>query len=239
MKKSNLSIILVRPQLPENIGMVARAMGNLGFHNLILVQPREGWPNIKAFNSSAKSKFVLKKVKIFSNLNQAIENFHFIIATSNRKRFLNKPFFSDFDNFFKKIPPTKKTAILFGPENSGLSNEDILLSDLIINIELSSLNNSLNLSHAVLLVLYKCYEHLKKSKRNNNKKSINNVAAKKDFNFFMSFLIQELDEVGFLYPKNKRKNMIQNIKTMFLRSELNKKEINTLWGMIKKLRKKN
>ena len=238
MISNNPSIILVRPQLPENIGMVARAMDNCGLKKLILVSPREKWPNQKAIKASANSKRILDKVSVFKSLNKALLSFNYVIATSNRKRFLHKPVYNNFIKFFKEIPINKKIAIIFGPENSGLSNEDLMLCDSIFNIELSKTNKSLNLSHAVLLISYKWKEFFKSSSNLLNSNSINRkIASKKEFLLFMNYLKKELDETGFLYPQHKSKSMFNNIQTMFLRSGLSKIEIQTLWGMIKKLRK--
>ena len=237
MKKNNPYIVLVRPQLPENIGMVARAMDNCGINKLILVSPREKWPNEKAIKSSANSKIILKDVKVFNSLQKALSSFNYIVATSNRNRFLQKPTNNIFLELFKKIPITKKVAFVFGPENSGLSNEDLMLCDLIFNIKLSRTNRSLNLSHAVFLICYKWNEYFNVSTNFINSVNIRSkIASKKEFQFFMDYLKKELNEVGFLYPKHKSKSMFNNIQTMFLRSSLSKIEIQTLWGMIKKLR---
>jgi tRNA/rRNA methyltransferase len=238
VKDNKPSIVLVRPQLPENIGMVARAMDNCGLEKLILVNPREIWPNDVALKSSANSREIILKTKVFHSLNEALSNFHFIVATSNRKRFLNKPHQNDMEKLFEQFPQDKRTAFLFGPENSGLSNEDLLLADLIFNINTSKSNTSLNLSHAVLLMSFnwRSFAKLRGSKVKNNS-VFNNNAEKKDLISFMSFLKKELDDVGFLYPKNKSKNMFENIQSMFIRSSLNRTEIQTLWGMVKKLRK--
>jgi len=237
VKRNNPYIVLVRPQLPENIGMVARAMDNCGFNKLILVSPREKWPNEKAIKSSANSRIILNKVKIFDSLKKALSSFNYIVATSNRNRFLQKPTNNIFIKLFNEIPITKNVAFVFGPENSGLSNEDLMLCDSIFNIKLSKTNRSLNLSHAVLLICYKWNEYFNVSKNLINSDNIRRkIASKKDFQFFMDYLKKELIEVGFLYPKHKSKNMFNNIQTMFLRSSLSKIEIQTLWGMIKKLR---
>ena len=238
MKVNKPSIVLVRPQLPENIGMVARAMDNFGLENLILVNPREIWPNDTAIKSSANSKEIILKAKVFKSLNKALSKFHFVIATSNRKRFLNKPHQNDMEKLFDHFPQNKKTAFLFGPENSGLSNEDLILADLIFNINTAKSNTSLNLSHAVLLISFNWRNFINLKKNKSKEISVfNNNAEKKDFVNFMSFLKKELNEVRFLYPKNKSKSMFENIQTMFMRSSLNKTEIQTLWGMFKKLRK--
>ncbi|MDC0192254.1 RNA methyltransferase [Alphaproteobacteria bacterium] len=238
MKIIKPSIVLVRPQLPENIGMVARAMDNFGLNKLYIVNPRAGWPNNLAIKSSANSKKIILNAKIYNNLNKALDGFNYVIATSNRKRFLNKPSLSNVNRLFANFPKNKKVAIIFGPENSGLSNEDLMLSDLIFTIDTSKNNQSLNLSHAVLLMCYCWRDFIQKSKKTNNKNIIiEKKALNKDFLYFMSFLKTELEEVGFLRSKNKSKKMFENIQTLFLRSSLSKIEIQTLWGMIKKLRK--
>ena len=231
------SIILVKPQLPENIGLVARAMDNCDLKDLIIINPREKWPNDIAIKASANSKIIIQKSKIYSSVERALLNFHFVIAMSARKRFLQKPYKSNINQLFEQFPINKKTAILFGPENSGLSNEDLKLADLIFHINTSRSNPSLNLSHAVLLISFAWREffNLRKQKPKDNKLN-NKKALKKDFYYFMDFLKKELEEVGFLYPKTKAKSMIKNIETMFIRASLSKTEIQTLWGMIKKLR---
>ena len=137
MKVFDPSIILVRPQLPENIGMVARAMQNCGLKKLILVSPREKWPNQKAFEVSANANNIIKKTKVFNSIKLALSSFHYVIATSARNRFLHKIHQSNFSFLFKQVPSNKNIAIVFGPENSGLSNEDLLLCDCVFSIDVS------------------------------------------------------------------------------------------------------
>ena len=238
MKLIKPTIVLVRPQLPENIGLVARAMDNCGLKDLIIVSPKKKWPNIKAINASANSKSIINKSRVFNSVNDALLDFNFVVAMSARKRFLQKPYQNNINQLFEQFPINQKTAILFGPENSGLSNEDLKLADLIFNINTSKSNPSLNLSHAVLLISFawRDYFYLHKIKVQSNKLN-NKRALKKDFHYFMNFLIKELDEVGFLHPRSKAASMIENIETMFIRASLSKIEIQTLWGMVKKLRK--
>ena len=131
--------------------MTARAMDNCGLNKLILVSPKEKWPNQKAIKASANSRKIIDNVVVFESLNKALLSFNYVVATSNRKRFLQKPIYNNFIKFFKVVPFNKKIAVVFGPENSGLSNDDLMLCDSIFNIELSKTNKSLNLSHAVLL----------------------------------------------------------------------------------------
>lgn len=232
------SIVLVRPQLPENIGLVARAMDNCGLKNLIIINPKKKWLHKKTIHASANSKSIIYKAKIYDSVDEALLDFNFVVAMSARKRFLQKPFQNNINLLFNQFPVSKKTAIMFGPENSGLSNEDLKLADLIFNINTSKSNPSLNLSHSVLLISFAWREFFILSKKKSyGNKLHEKKALKKDFYYFINFLKNELDEVGFLHPKSKAKSMIKNIETMFIRASLSKTEIQTLWGMVKKLRK--
>ena len=152
------SIVLVRPQLPENIGMVARVMSNFSLKDLIIVKPRENWLNKQTINVAKKAKNILNNAKVYKNLDEALKNYTYVISTTNRKRYLDKPVTNNFKKIDKAINNSKKVAILFGPENSGLSNKDLRLSDLIFSIDTNKISNSLNLSHAVTIICYKlCY----------------------------------------------------------------------------------
>ena len=132
----------------------------------------------------------------------------------------------------------KKTAILFGPENSGLSNKDLRLVDFIFTIPTVSNNKSLNLSHAVSIVSFKLSENnLSKNMKLNSKLKKTYKANKKDLSNFMNFLLKQLDSSNFFYPKEKKQSMIDNIFSIYLKANLSKSELNMLWGMFKKLRK--
>ena len=135
MKLNQPAIILVRPQLPENIGMVARVMNNFNLKELIIVSPREKWPNKKSLESSKQAKTIIKNTKVFNSLPEALSRFQFVVATTNRKRFLEKKIINSFSSLNRFVKINKNTAILFGPENSGLSNEDLMLCDSIFIIK--------------------------------------------------------------------------------------------------------
>jgi len=230
------TIVLVRPQLPENIGMVARVMSNFGLKNLIIVKPRDNWFNIKSTNAAKKAKTILNNVKVYNNLNEALKNFTYVISTTNRKRYLNKNSTIDFKLFNKKINSNKKIAILFGPENSGLSNEDLRLTDLIFTIETNNKNKSLNLSHAVTVICYKIFES-NNIKNNKNIKRVNDLVNKGQISKYFDFLFQKLENRNFFVPKEKTESMKNNIYNIYLKSSLSKKELQTLWGITKKLTK--
>ena len=235
MTSKNPSIILVRPQLPENIGMVARVMHNFGLKDLILVSPRDKWLNNKSINAAKKATKIIKNIKVYDDLEIALSNFSYVVATTNRRRYLEKNSTNDFKFIKRKIIVNKKTAILFGPENSGLSNEDLRLSDIIFTIETSSKNNSLNLSHAVTVLSHKLFE-LNNLKISNNSIEKDNV-SKYQLSKFLNYVIEKLENKKFFTPSEKKESMKNNIYSIFTKIPLTKKELQTLWGITKKLNK--
>jgi tRNA/rRNA methyltransferase len=235
LKKINPTIILVRPQLSENIGMAARAMDNFGLSKLFIVNPRDGWPSRKAETSAKHANKIINKAKVYNRLDDAVSNFDLVIATSNRKRFLTKKTYDNFNILQRKIIDFKSTAILFGPENSGLSNQDIRLANFLFTIPTHNSNKSLNLSHAVSLISYELSKLNKIS--NNEKLSLNDSKVSKlELSNFINFLINDLDSSGFFRPKEKKANMIDNIYSIYNKFGLSKKELRMLWGMHKKLK---
>ena len=235
MKKINPTIILVRPQLSENIGMAARAMDNFGLSKLFIVNPRDGWPSKKAETSAKHADKIINKAKVYDNLDDAVSNFDLVIATSNRKRFLTKKIYDNFNILEKKIIDFKNTAILFGPENSGLSNQDIRLANFLFTIPTHNSNKSLNLSHAVSLMSYE----LSKLNKISTKEAIStndSKVSKLELSNFMNFLINDLDSSGFFRPEEKKANMIDHIYSIYNKFGLSKKELRMLWGMLKKLK---
>ena len=235
MKKLNPTIILVRPQLSENIGMAARAMDNFGLSKLFIVNPRDGWPSKTAETSAKHADKIINKAKVYKHLDDAVSNFDLVIATSNRKRFLTKKTYDNFNILQKKIIDFKSIAILFGPENSGLSNQDIRLANFLFNIPTNNSNKSLNLSHAVSLMSYELSK-LNKISTNEKLSSFDSKVSKLELSNFLNFLINDLDSRGFFRPEEKKASMIDNIYSIYNKIGLSKKELRMLWGMHKKLK---
>ena len=235
MKKINPTIILVRPQLSENIGMAARAMDNFGLSKLFIVSPRDGWPSKRAETSAKHADKIINKAKVYDHLDDAVLNFDLVIATSNRKRFLTKKTYDNFNILQKKIIDFKSIAILFGPENSGLSNQDIRLANFLFNIPTNNSNKSLNLSHAVSLMSYELSK-LNKISTNEKLPSFDNKVSKLELSNFLNFLINDLDSSGFFRPEEKKASMIDNIYSIYNKIDLSKKELRMLWGIHKKLK---
>ena len=233
-KKISPVVILLEPQLEENIGAVARAMLNFNLHNLRIIKKK--WrPNRISFKTSAKADEILKNAQVFKNLEDAINDLQFVFATSNRKRDLN----TDLVNLKQGTKiinnyKNSKVGILFGPERSGLTNEHIALCDKIIEIPLNKNFKSLNLAQSVLLIAYELF-NLTLSKTNFVKIK---KTKKKELIIFFKVLQNYLEKGNFFKVKEKKKYMMRNVKTIFNKANLTEKEIKILLGIVKNLTKK-
>ena len=236
--QNKFGFILVNPQLGENIGSCARALKNFGFSDLNIVKPRDGWPNTKARMTSVGAYDLIKSAKLFDTVDQAVKKFDIVLATSARRRDIQKKHISlsDFNNFLKKDNKAN-IGIMFGPEASGLSNHDLSLANFIIQVPTANKLTSLNLSHAVIVVCYEIFKstHLKKEKK---VKILNKLASKKSIQNMIIFLEKLLDQKKFFKPPEKKKSMILNINNIFGRLELSDKEMRILFSIFSALNKK-
>ena len=236
--QNKFGFILVNPQLGENIGSCARALKNFGFSDLNIVKPRDGWPNTKARMTSVGAYDLIKSAKLFDTVDQAVKKFDIVLATSARRRDIQKKniSLSNFSNFLKKYNKVN-IGIMFGPEASGLSNQDLSLANFIIQIPTANKLTSLNISHAVIVVCYEIFKstHLKKEKK---VKILNKLASKKSIQNMIIFLEKLLDEKNFFKPPEKKKSMILNINNIFGRLELSDKEMRILFSIFSALNKK-
>ena len=227
--------VLVKPQLPENIGFSARCLKNFGFSSLDLVNPKESWPNKRAIATSVGAKDILKKTKVFSSVEKAINKYDVVYASSARKRDINKKHLS-FNEFIKSIKKNKnkKIGIMFGPEASGLSNEDIVYCNYIFKIPVSRKLESINLSHSLIIVCYEIFRNIKRSYFNKNKR-LDSVINKKKLYNFLHFVENRLERKGFFQPSEKRKTMLINLRNIFDRTELSNKELRILSSIFSNL----
>ena len=227
--------VLVKPQLPENIGFSARCLKNFGFSSLDLVNPKENWPNKRAIATSVGAKDILKKTKVFSSVEKAINKYDVVYASSARKRDINKKHLS-FNEFIKSIKKNKnkKIGIIFGPEASGLSNEDMVYCNYIFKIPVNKKFESINLSHSLIIVCYEIFRSFKTSYFNKGKE-LNNIINKKKLNNLMHFVENRLEKKGFFQPPEKRKTMLINLRNIFGRTELSYKELRILSSIFSKL----
>ena len=234
MSLGKIYFILVRPQMGENIGSVARAIKNFNIKYLRIVNPRCNWPSQKALATSVGAKDILKSAKIYNSIEKAIGDLDIIFASTSRIRKVNKKIISILD-FKKKVEKKRKIGILFGPEASGLSNDEISYANYLVKIPTNKKFSSLNLSHSVIIFCFEIFQYF------SNKKAIyksgykSSVAKKSEVNKFLSFIINKLDKKGFLQPDHKRKSMIRNINNIFHRLNLSEQEIRILLGIFSTL----
>ena len=237
--RKKIGFILVKPQIGENIGASARALKNFGFKDLSIVEPKTSWPNIKAKATSVGAYDIIKNAKIYKNIIDATKNYHITISLSARHRDLNKKHISIQD--LKKILSAKKNlnyGFIFGPEASGLSNDDLAYTNYILTIPTNKNLKSLNLSHAVILVCFELFKILNIIKKPKIRKK-NNIVSKKKMFETISFLESILEKRDFFKPKEKRRSMLLNIHNLFYKLGLNDKELRILASIIGTLNKKS
>ena len=236
MSKNNISFILHKPQLSENIGACARAMKNFDFKKLILINPRPIFPNDKIFATSVGAKNIIHQSKVFDSLEQALGNTDIVIATSARFRNKNIKHITLED--LKKIDFKKKIALLFGSEASGLSNNEISYANYTLQIPTNLNFKSLNLSHSLIIIAQTISSILKiKTKPFKKSKKIK-TASKKEIQSMISLCISNLDKINFFKPKEKKPIMLENLRNIFYKMDLSDKETRILSSVFASLGKK-
>ena len=230
MSFKDIYFILVRPQLGENIGATARALKNFSLSKLRIVNPRTGWPNQKAIATSVDAKDILQSSRIYTSLDKSVGDLDIIFATTSRMRKVNKKIISIFD-LNKKIKNNQKIGIVFGPEASGLSNDELNCADYLVKIPTNKKFSSLNLSHSVILFCFQLFGFFLKKNIIYKSKYKSLKAKKSEVNSFLNIIIGSLDKSGFLQPTHKRRSMIRNIKNIFYRINLSEQEIRILLGI--------
>lgn len=230
------AVILVNPQLGENIGSAARSMLNFGLTDLRLVAPRDGWPNSAAVTLAAGALSVLESAKLFETTEEAIGDLHYVMSATARRRDIELPVIG-VDRVGAKIRAMEtagtRTGILFGPENAGLSNADVALSDAILTYPVNPAFQSLNLAQAVnvFAFLYAAGEGVPDT----FDASLSDVAPREDLVRLFDHLETELDAAGFFYPAVKKELMRHNIRAPLTRAQMTKQEVRTFRGIVKAL----
>ena len=233
---SSVSFILHKPQLSENIGACARAIKNFSFNKLVVISPKPTFPNDKIIATSVGAKEIIKNCKVYENLESAIKNVDYVIATSSR--FRNKNIKHITLNELSKIDFSKKIGFLFGSEASGLSNSEIVYANCTMQIPANPNFKSLNLSHSVIIVA-QVVSSLIKLKRSSFKKSQKvKSASKKDIQSMINLCISQLESKNFFKPTEKKPIMLENLRNIFYKMELSEKETRILSSVFANLAKK-
>lgn len=227
-------IVLVEPQMGVNIGSAMRAMCNFGLRRMRLVNPRDGWPNAAATSSATGSARVLENAELYDTTAEAVEDCSAVYATTARPRGLTKRVLSPEDAMVEVRTRAKRgerVAILFGPERTGLSNTDIILSTAIITAPVDPEFTSLNLAQCVLLV---SYEWTKSANTERNE----HVEERADAGMvtkFLDNLIKELDKSGCFFTNDKKPAMAKSVQNIFRRAPLTNQDVSTLWRVVRTL----
>ena len=236
MSVNNISFILHKPQLSENIGACARGMKNFNFKKLIVVDPKPIFPNDKILATSVGAKNIINKAKNYENLEKSLKNIDIVIATSARFRNKNVKHIQLED--LKKINYKKKIAFLFGSEASGLSNNEISYANYTLQIPTNPDFKSLNLSHSLIIIAQYVSSILNSKVSSFNKSNKVKSASKKEIVAMANLCIQNLEEINFFKSKEKKPIMLENLRNIFYRMELSSKESRILSGVFASLGKK-
>ena len=247
------AIILVNPQLGENIGFAARAMANFGLSDLRLVGPRDGWPNDKAHAAAAGAAFLVERASVYDSVESAIGGLNYVLASTARPREMVKPVLSPESSAVelrRRGQNAEHCGVLFGPERSGLDNDTISLADAILTAPVSPDFASLSLPQAVLLFGYEWF------KANSVALSLGRATAcdgpategiafpdtpatREELLGLFSHLEAELDRTGFLFPPEKRPSMVRAIRNMFHRMGATEQDVRTWRGIVASLSRKH
>ncbi len=229
------AIVLVEPQMGENIGMAARAMLNAGLGDLRIVRPRDGWPNPKAHNAASGADAVIESALVFNTTEAATADLVHLYAATARPRDMIKPVLTPrigAGEMRKAVAAGEKVGVLFGGERAGLDNDDVALADTVLQAPLNPAFSSLNLGHAVLIVTYEWYQAFDATPPAQLPEGRTQPATKSELMTFFERLESALDACGFFHVVEKRSIMVRNIRNIFQRANLMEQEVRTLHGIV-------
>jgi tRNA/rRNA methyltransferase len=231
-------VILVRPQLPDNIGAAARAMANGGLFHLRLVAPRDGWPQENAWRMASGAQRILDDLTVHATVAEAVADLHHVFATCPRPRHIVKPLLTPRGAAAELREITGRDlrcGLLFGPERAGLDNDDMAEADALIRYPMNPAFTSLNLAQAVMVMAYEWWQTTDTEPPRQLMTHESSVATKKELENFLTHLIDQLDACGFLRNAPKRPGMVRNLRHLFQRGEITDQELRTLHGVVTEL----
>ncbi|MET0183463.1 MAG: RNA methyltransferase [Caulobacterales bacterium] len=233
------AIALIRPQMGENIGAVARAMLNFGLTGLRIVEPRDGWPNPKAYTVAVGADVVLKRAKLEWSLDAALADATLVIAATARPRHLEKPVWGPreaAENIRAALAKGERPVVMFGPEAAGMENEEVARADAILSYPTNPGFPSINLSTAVALFCF-AYGETRTGGAAPEwfRDPVSPPATQKQLEAFFQHLEEELAIGRFFHPPDKTPLMKRNLRSAFLRARLTEQEVSTFRGVIKAL----
>jgi tRNA/rRNA methyltransferase len=232
-------VILVAPQLGENIGAAARAMLNAGLTEMRLVHPRDGWPNEKAVAAAAGAEAVLTEARLFDRTAEAVGDLTRVYAATARHREMIKPVVTARQAALElraAVGRGERVGLMFGPERAGLTNDDLTLADTLVTVPLNPGFSSLNLAQAVLILSYEWFQAGDGTEARRLVTNATRPGTREELLNFFAHLEAALDEVGYFKTAEKRPAMVRTIRNLFARADLTEQEIRTLHGIVKELK---
>ncbi|HZL31692.1 MAG TPA: TrmJ/YjtD family RNA methyltransferase [Pseudolabrys sp.] len=228
-------VVLVEPQLGENIGAAARAMANFGLARLRLVAPKQAWPNERAVVMAAGADRILENAVLYDTLEQAVADCSFVLTTTARNHDQHKPIIDAVQAAAEMAPRVasgETVALVFGRERNGLENHEVGMADRIVTLPVNPAFASLNLAQAVVIVAYEWFKQTGKGATREPASRRSPPAAKQQIAAFFADLERELEKVEFFRPEEKRGTMVVNLRNIFHRLEATQQDMRTLHGVI-------
>tara|TARA_B100000212_G_scaffold93370_1_gene68610 strand:+ start:1555 stop:2295 length:741 start_codon:yes stop_codon:yes gene_type:complete len=239
--KKQPSIILVKPQMGENIGSAARAMLNFGLENMRVVAARDGWPSQSAVATASGAGRVLDQARHFSSFHDAIGDCHFVFATTARGRDLTKPVYDPKKAMkiaFEKISDGQNVGIIFGPERAGLENKEVVRSNALITVPVNPNFSSINLAQTVLLLSYEWFLAVDIYEENSSNTRKTSVAPILEIEKLSEQYENELEKIGFFFPEEKATSMKSTLRNIWSRLPLTVSDVRAFHGILRHLLKR-
>ena len=228
-------VVLVRPQLADNIGAVARCMANGGLFHLRLVAPRDGWPQRRSWRVASGADRILDAATVHETVEEAVADLHRVYATCPRPRHvaIRQLTARAAAMEVREVGARGlRVGILFGPERAGLDAEDLARADTLVKYPLNPVFDSLNLAQAVMVMAYEWWTAGDATPAVQMVTHGTQVASKGDLEQFLVHLVDQLDACGFLRNAPKRPGMVRNVRHLFERGEVTEQELRTLHGIV-------
>ena len=241
LTKKQPSIILVKPQMGENIGSAARAMLNFGLENMRVVAARDGWPSQSAVATASGAGRVLDQARHFSSFRDAVGDCHFVFATTARGRDLTKPIYDPKKAMkiaFEKISDGQKVGIVFGPERAGLENTEVVRSNALITVPVNPDFSSINLAQTVLLLSYEWFLATDIYEENFSNTRKTSVASILEIEKLSEQYENELEKIGFFFPEEKATSMKSTLRNIWSRLPLTVSDVRAFHGILRHLLKR-
>ena len=226
-------IVLVRPQLGQNIGKAARAMLNFGLTELRLVAPRDGWPNPEAGPAASGADIVLERAEVFATAQEAIADCNLVFASTVRRRDLVMPVAGPQEMADRIAGSSERSAILFGPERSGLETDEVALADAIVTVPINPEFASLNLAQAVILLAYEWSKRAELAQP--TAKELEPPAPHGELDGLINQLNDQLDGKGYFHPPSRTEATKNTLRTIFTKTGWSSREVKAVRGVIRAL----